>query len=228
MKIDPTPIVICQVSPGANGAGYIVITDGTNPVGYILSIGDALESPNGQDWPIPGTPVTKTEYWWFATAALQQIQAGTLTTLVLDSSDLEPANSNPSKPTLNSNPLTVIPSQFGSTPYVSWTTGQNPLFNPGGAPTTATSMFRLFKSEDGKVCIGWVYSGSSSDLSLANQFWATNQTGNNRPGFWFGPASGAPEGAIVVSGTLVSATQYPSSGSYMKKTMTLIPASIPL
>ncbi len=220
-------IVIMQVSPGEHGAGYIIITDGSGTeIGYCLAINQALQTPNGTQWPVPGQNTTNVEYWWFATDKLKDIRSGTLTSFSLNSSDLVPVNAQ-TPPTLASDPLTQIPAQFGSTEYVSWKTTQHPVFSQTTTAKNSTAAFPLFATTDGKVSLGFKYSGSGSGLSLVNQWWGTDQLSSNKPAFWFGSGSGRPTGAIKVASGFNAVSSY-TSGTYQKKLMSLVPSSISL
>lgn len=217
-----------QVGPGASGSGIIDILEGSLKIGYILTIGPALTAPNGANWPDPSTVIDHTEYWYFRKDKLAAIRAGTLTGLTLSSANLVPANSDPRSPTLQSNPLTVIPTYI--TPAANraeWTTGQAPTFNPGTAPTTADDDFRLFANGGSTVCLGFKFTGSGKSLALANLFWATT-TSANPPSFWFGTNPDAGSGTTQVDGAFASVPSYPASGAYLKKAMTLSPTSVPI
>lgn len=219
-------ITTLQVSAGDQGAGYVIISGPNGPIGYILSIDSALQTPDGTQWPVPGTATSDIEYWWFATEALQAIRSGSLTALSLETSQLKPQNAQ-SPPTLASDPLTAIPDQFGETAYVTWTTDQNPTFNPSGSPTSASAGFRVFSSDDDKVALAFKYS-SAGGLKLDNLWWGTTETGDTTPLFWFGNQPGKPAEAIRVDSSFASVSQYPDSGSYLKRMMPLVPSSVPL
>ncbi len=214
-----------QVSAGANGAGYVVIKNPAgNAVGYCLAIASPRETPNGTQWPVPGTSTSYIEYWWFKTKALKKIENGTQTALTFESFDLVPANPG-SPPTLENNPLVAIPAQFGTTPYVEWTTAQAPTWLPGTSPTYTDSLLKLMANSDGSVSCGWKYTGSGSSLALVKQFWGRTGGGN----FWFGSQPGSGTGATIVNGDFSAVTQYPATTeSYDKTMMSLDPSSVPL